>query len=65
MTSRGLGRLTGSKRVTWLGNADFKIYITPQIFSIWHARQWRKLGQPTFSVPAMMPASTRENTSLG
>ena len=28
MTSRGQGRLTGSKRVLWLGNKDLRIHVT-------------------------------------
>ena len=48
MTSRRPGRLTGSKRVPWLGNMDFKIYMTYLMLPIWHARQWQKLGEPCF-----------------
>ena len=46
--SRGPGGLTGSKRVPWLGNRDFRIYMTHLMFRIWHARQWRKVAEPTF-----------------
>ena len=31
MMSCGLGRLTGSEIVPWLGNRDFEIYITHKI----------------------------------
>ena len=40
MTSVGSSRLTGFERVTWLGNADSRIYATNYMFSILHAEKW-------------------------
>ena len=48
MTSCGPGKLMGSKSVPWVGNREFKIYITHRMFPIWHIRQWRKLGNQVF-----------------
>ena len=45
MTSHGLGRLTGSKRVLWVVNRGFELYTTHLMFLIWNGRQWRILGR--------------------
>ena len=44
--SRWSGGLMGSQRVPWLGGRGLELYRANSIFLVWHARQWRELGEP-------------------
>ena len=46
--SHGPGRLTVSERVSWLGNKDFKVYITHSLFPICSLYNGKELGEPAF-----------------